>query len=265
MNSIQTLLSNIATKSKSCKFQNPIQNADLKVVPKSTYRHIMIKPPKKIHGLKSFQTHVLPTNRSEIRGIDGAIHVAVQSKFRPKLYHPILNNEFISIQFFPKDHIVSNFRKSYISFFFTMQQLPLMNSPVLDTEFRSYQGKLRNLQFFKTKRKPIQSACGRTKLKKKFRQLFIDAIKETNTSKGKLAGVYALSIKKVPVNEIEDQLVRESFKKLLNKLNKPRKPTGSKTVKLGEFFKNVQYSYKVGNMTDNRVRFPFMKGSELKA
>ncbi|KAI5963253.1 uncharacterized protein KGF55_003045 [Candida pseudojiufengensis] len=270
MNSIQTLLSNIKSKPKKCRFQCPSDT--FKSKPKDTIRSkydiTKVSPFKK----KKSQNQV-PKHGHELRGIDGAVHTFITKTCSPNVYSPLISNKYMMIQFFPQDHIISNFRKSNISFIFQLFRLPILND--LDTErsFKQYGGKYNDMQFFKSKSRPNQSACGRSKLKSHFRQLFIDALGESKSKVEKLAGVYVISVLKVPVNGDQENFVKNEFKKLINNIcskqkstnvnKKSKKMISQKPIKLGPTLGQVQYSYKIGNLKDNRTRFPYIKMSEL--
>ena len=230
-----------------------------------------------------FQTNTLPKDRSEIRGVDSSIHRFLFNKFKWKEYPPILKNEFMMIQFFPHHHIISNFRKSNIAFAVNIYTIPLFNSIRLRDAMNRYRGRYSNLQFFKTKTLPIQSACGRSQTKKLFRELFVKALqtlgvinKEGNDNTSvtdKLKGVYAIHIYKVPITtEQKDKLVQDysaminkivNDKNIWNTLNQAARR--SKSVNLQPVLPNVRFSWEVGNCKDDRIRFPFINMTEIQS
>ena len=141
---------------------------------------------------------------------------------------PNIKNEFMMIQFFPHHHIISNFRKSNIAFAVNIYTIPLFNSIRLRDAMNSYRGRYSNLQFFKTKTLPIQSACGRSQTKKLFRELFVKALqtlgvinKEGNDNTSvtdKLKGVYAIHIYKVPITTEQKDKVVQDYSAMINKI-----------------------------------------------
>lgn len=162
----------------------------------------------------------LPQDRSEIRGLDAIIHRWATSKFDLARYPAILRSKFVYIQFFPTDHIVSNFRKSNIAFAMNLFRISEFNNSDIFRFVSDYNGQYCNLQTIKEKHMPIETACGRTKVKKKFRRLFIDALKSNNDIKNKsrLSGTYLCHVLRIPITEEECKIVINDYLKMIDRL-----------------------------------------------
>ncbi|KAI5958396.1 hypothetical protein CANMA_004240 [Candida margitis] len=219
-----------------------------------------------------FQKHSIPKSRSEIRGVDNMVHQLLQRKFPLKKFAPIMQNEFLSVQLFPQDHTLSNFRKSNVSLVFNMHQIPMLNDKCLESGFKS-RPKYKDLQFFNKKPSPMQSACGRTKSKKQVRELFAQSLStfSMHDKKDRLSGIFVCHVVKVPVNQEQRDLIRKDFENMCsalldkddiwNNLNKQYKRTKSPNL---QQLKYVQFSYGVKNLIDRRLRFPFSPKRGLK-
>ena len=92
--------------------------------------------------LQPFQiSGYIPKDKSEIKGVDSMVHRWATNKFSINKYPPILKNQFMIIQYFPKDHIISQFRKSNISFILNLFRIPEFNNFKLAKSINEYKGK----------------------------------------------------------------------------------------------------------------------------
>ena len=271
MSNLQTFLSKstgVISNAVKCGVRKMAAPLMVPPVAKSRYDSVKAAPvrlPKKLKILQPFQTLIFPNNRSQVRGVDNVVHQLLQRRYRLKNFHPIMRNTFLSVQLFPRDHILSNFRKSNISLVFNMHQLPMLNDRHLESGFKS-RPKYKDLQFFDSKPLPMQSACGRTKSKKQFKELFVKSLQNFSNHRNndRLFGIFVFHVLKVPVNQEQNEVILRDLENMcLDLLDKDNKWNDLKNLynkskdPSPQQLKNVQYSYGAKGLLDRRVRFPF--------
>ncbi|KAL6453385.1 hypothetical protein SBY92_004953 [Candida maltosa Xu316] len=214
----------------------------------------------------------IPTDKSDIRGTDGTVHKYIFQKFRGSKYPPIERNEFMSIQFFPENHILSNFRKSNISMIISMFGIPPFNNQGLAKALSQYKGEFSNSQFFSAKVSPVYSAFGRNMLRKIFRQLYVDAVKDIKGDTTKLAGIYCCVINKVPITQDHRKKVIEGYQRAMKKIMNDKKTQNqlndlalaSSLINVRTSLYGIRYNWDVGEYKSHKVRFPFLNMNEIR-
>ncbi|KAI5958084.1 hypothetical protein KGF57_002892 [Candida theae] len=154
-----------------------------------------------------------------------------------------------------------------------MHQIPLLNDRSLEKGFKA-PSKYKNLQFFASKPSPMQSACGRTKSKKQFREIFVQSLQQfsPHQKRDRLFGIFVFHVAKVPVNQEQNNSIRKSIEGMFLSMLDDEKVwielkrvlSKSKGIKQHQL-KGIQYSYGVKGLVDTNIRFPFLKKKSLKA
>lgn len=281
MSSIQAFLNKLTSNTRIVARCNIIKipsgaSQAAPTIAKSRYDSVKVQPIRipnqKLKIRHPFQTLAFPKDRSQIRGVDNMVHQLLQRQYKLKAFPPIMRNRFLSVQLFPRNHILSNFRKSNVSLVFNMHQIPMLNDKSLEIGFKSRR-KYKDLQFFNSKPLPMQSACGRSKSKKQLRELFAQSLQKfTNHQKrDRLFGIFVFHVAKVPVNKEQEGVVLKDLEDMCFALlekeqvwNDLKRVFNKSKISSPQQLKYVQYSYGVKDLDNRRVRFPFLNKGALK-
>ncbi|RCK55651.1 hypothetical protein Cantr_05580 [Candida viswanathii] len=214
--------------------------------------------------------YYIPQQHTDIKGVDALVHRLLQQKFSSsKQYSPMVSSEFMNVHFFPRDHMVSQFRKSNVSLVMTHYRTPKYNDGAIERAMDKYKGKYASLQEMEQETKPGRSACGRSRLRRMFRMLLVQAFKDVGEMKeteiGRVAGTYFCTIRKVPITEQQKEKVINEFKYMISKLMSVKdvgavaraKVDGTLVGQYKELLRSVKVNCDVGRYKSDRIKFPF--------
>lgn len=257
-----------------CRYIPSEQNFHLALpLVKSKYAKYEAKPfsvqkfEKKLRNPQPYQTQALPSHQTEIKGVDQAVFNQILRKNNFKKCPPITRSNFLAIQFLPQSHDASRYRKSNVAMLFSTFGISMMNNQKLEEDFKSYNGKYKRLNFMVKNPHPTQSACGRSILKRRFRQFLMDAIEKRMNIGGveKLSGLFICTVFKVPITKEQENAVRNEFEtaveaistqprlwmRLQKQCQESHRPRQINAISLKKHLEG-------GGVRDPRIRLPFL-------
>lgn len=165
--------------------------------------------------------NLIPTTRTDIRGIDSAGYTYLHKKMIEKKSPIILNNQFIQIRYFPDYHNLSKIRKSNIAIGNINGPLSLLNDAVLQQRLKAYKGKYRNHSYFNERRNPLVTAVNRARMKKIIKQCFVEALQQKVDERQKIRhvrGFYFVRYHKFPRTDEDKAQLLASISSTINDL-----------------------------------------------
>lgn len=159
-----------------------------------------------------YHENTIPKDASEIKGIDSmAYKWFYKNKMQftmPKIY----KDPFIEVTLYPDYHFISGARKSNVAIASFNTAVPIQNDSEIEKGILQYKGQYKNNRFFQERRNPFDTAVGRSKFRKMFKQWLVDAIQDKPIDK--FRGVYFVKVYKIPESEQDKQIVSEGLKKM---------------------------------------------------
>lgn len=163
------------------------------------------KPPSYI------DESLLPSKRTDIRGIDASAYRYLQKKSIINPAPIVVNNPYVQIRYFPESHLLSKLRKSNIAIGNFNTPLNPLNDPVLAQSLKAYKGKYRSHLYFIENRNPLTTAVNRAKVKKLIKEMFVDAMKQVKSNQVDLVrGFYFVRYLKYPNTHKDKEKLQQS-------------------------------------------------------
>lgn len=138
-----------------------------------------------------------PQCPTDIKGIDAGAYSFIHKQKAFSRLPKLAPSRFIQLKYFPDFHYLALSRKSNISLASFNETIPMMNDPVLNDALKSYQGPLKNMQFFKERSHPYTKASSRSKFRKLVKRCLFKSICHTSDI-ALVRGFYFYHIKKLP-------------------------------------------------------------------
>lgn len=188
----------------------------------------------------------LPEKASDIRGVDSCLYAHLRKKQLLRRLPTLALNKFFTLRFADTLHHISIVRKSNIAYTFRNKFAPVLNDLGLEKEFKTYNGRYRNLVFFLSLPTATATAVARTRFRKCLRRILLqvlhEAIPDQDPAKiERVSGIFLFSFLTVIVTPEDVQVVEKLLRTAVATLLKDRKFRNSLakvTMEQNKEFKN---------------------------